>query len=583
MQLETVPRMKRRTRRKPPFLSILFLLVIIGSAVAMSYYIWDRYYPNSEHVTPGFDGIEKPIFYQFQMMEQPALGEGVALKLPLSAVQQYIDSRILYEEATRSIIITTADRVMRMKTDQLTAMLNEKPFDLQFPVEIVNDEVYVPVAPLLQFFQIELRESEDTGAVFIVKSGDIIQWGRTATIPKNPERTIALRAEATVKSPILADLAQNQEVIIGDESEGWYRVQLLNGYSGYISKKQVILDRVEVIPEQQLLPAFVPWKPLGGKINLTWEMVTSRNPDTGKIGPMPGLNVISPTWFELLDGEGNIKNLASVEYVRWAHEQNIQVWALFSNKTEPDWTSSALATYDKRMKMIKQLISYAQMYQLQGINIDFEYMYLKDKENLVQFVREMVPLMHEQGLVVSIDVTPKSSSEMWSMFYDRKALGEVVDYMIIMGYDQHGGGSRVSGSVATIPWVDTAISRIIEEDQVPPHKLVLAVPFYTRIWTEEIVGGETKVSSRAVFMSSTDNLLSEKKLTPQYQAATGQHYVEYVEGGKLNKIWLEDEVSMIARLELIRKYDLAGVASWRRGYESAEVWEWIRNSLDRRP
>ena len=111
-------------------------------------------------------------------------------------------------------------------------------------------------------------------------------------------------------------------------------------------------------------------------------------------------------------------------YVKWAHEQGLQVWALFSNSFDPDLTTKVLASVDSRFFMIQQLIGFAQVYQLQGINIDFENVYTADKENFVQFVRELTPLLHEQGLVVSVDVTPKSNSEMWSRFPGSESVGQ---------------------------------------------------------------------------------------------------------------------------------------------------------------
>jgi spore germination protein YaaH len=231
------------------------------------------------------------------------------------------------------------------------------------------------------------------------------------------------------------------------------------------------------------------------------------------------------------------------------------------------------------MKIIKQLLSFAKMYQLQGINIDFENVYLKEKENLVQFVKEMTPFMHEKGLVVSLDVTPKSTNEMWSMFYDRPALAKVLDYMMVMTYDEHWATSPKSGSVASLPWVESSLTRLLKEDQIPPSKLVLGVPFYTRVWTEETKDGKTKVSSEAYSMAGVQKLISDKKLTPVFLPEVGQNYVEYTEGNKRIRIWIEDEVSMKSRIELVNKYDLAGVASWRRGFERQEIWQVIQDTL----
>lgn len=564
--------------------TIAALLVFIASFTITAYQLWDRYYPNSEHITPSFDGNPKPLFYGGSMLGDSAIGEKEGLKLPLNVVQRLIDPTVLYEEASESVIMTSKDKVIRMKTSELTALMNEKPTDLKFPVEKKNGVVYLPVEPLISLTSTTLRESSETGAVLLFKEGEEIQWGIVAQIPDKPQKTIPMREEPTIKAPILADLKQGDKVIVWSESEDaeWYKVQLTNGHMGYVQKSKIGSIEKEVIPQKPAIPNPVQWKPAGGKVNLTWEQVTTKNPDTSKIAPMTGLNVISPTWFHLQDKEGNLQNLADAAYVKWAQSQDLQVWALFSNGFDPERTSAALATYDKRMKMIKQLLGFAQLYKLQGINIDFENVYLKDKKNLTQFVREMTPLLHEQGLVVSMDVTAKSSSENWSMFYDRKALAETLDYMMVMTYDEHYAASPVAGSVASLPWVEKSITQIMKEDNVPASKLILGIPFYTRVWTEEPKDGKTAVSSRAIFMDTFNKTIAEKKLTPVFDEASKQNYVEYMDGEKKIRVWLEDQSSVKARIELVNKYNLAGVGSWRRGYETLETWETINSTLSQK-
>jgi spore germination protein YaaH len=262
----------------------------------------------------------------------------------------------------------------------------------------------------------------------------------------------------------------------------------------------------------------------------------------------------------------------------------VQVWALFSNGFEPERTEQALATYETRQKMIQQLLAFAKTFKLQGINIDFENVKTSDKDNLVQFVREFTPLAHEQNLVVSIDVTPKSGSEFWSVFLDRARLGQVVDYMMVMAYDEHWATSPKAGSVSSLPWAETAIRRILEEDRVPPYKLVLGIPLYTRLWTEEPDGkGGIKVSSKTMSMKAVADLLAENKLQPQVSQETGQHYVSYKEGNAVKKIWIEDALSIEARMKLVKKYNLAGTASWARSFASSGIWEVIDRHLQSRP
>ncbi|WP_246066917.1 glycosyl hydrolase family 18 protein [Paenibacillus koleovorans] len=576
-------------RVRPPrrgafrFWIIFSLLLLVAASAGGTYYWFSVYYPSSERAEPDLEGKKKPIYFEGAIWKEEALGTKEGLKLPLSLIRDKIDPTLLYEAASDSVIITTKDKVIQLKTNMLTGMLNDKPITLRFPVEKSSGSVFLPIESLRTYYGLDIRESEESGIVMVYRVGQTIQWATVSLPNAKPGKTVALRKSAGIKFPIVADLQPEEQVSILYELDEWYLIQRKNGITGYVQKKHLAVGGTESIPTPKQDPPFVPWKPAGGKINMTWEHVTTKNPNTAQIGPMPGLNVISPTWFHLLDGEGNIKNYADAAYVKWAQSNNYQVWALFDNNFDPAITTEALSTHERRLKMIKQLLSFAQMYKLQGINIDFENVNLKDKANLTQFIREMAPLLHEQGLVLSMDVTVKSSSENWSMFYDRQALNESLDYMMVMAYDEHYAASPVAGSVSSLTWVEKSIVQIMKEDKVPPSKLVLGIPFYTRIWTEQMKDGKPTVSSRAVFMETAWNAAKDKKLTPVFLPEIGQNYVEYKEGEALNKIWLEDEVSVKARIELVKKYDLAGVASWRRGYEAPAIWDLIQTTLESKP
>ena len=137
--------------------------------------------------------------------------------------------------------------------------------------------------------------------------------------------------------------------------------------------------------------------------------------------------------------------------------------------------------------MIKQILAYAALYGLDGINLDFENIYLKDKDAYTQFVREIAPLLREQGLVVSVAVGIPGGSETWSLSHDRKALAETVDYVCLMTYDQHW---PAPGSSAELQWVEDRLMATLEE--VPPDKLLLGIPLYTRLWAEEEVDGRSR-------------------------------------------------------------------------------------------
>src|SRR5690606_35548275 len=100
-----------------------------------------------------------------------------------------------------------------------------------------------------------------------------------------------------------------------------------DGYIDYMEKSHVALSGIEVEPNPLAkVKPFSPWKPLDDKINLTWEYVGNRNPNTAEIPELKGVNVVSPTWFEVANEEGDVINNADLTYVRWAHNRGYQVW-----------------------------------------------------------------------------------------------------------------------------------------------------------------------------------------------------------------------------------------------------------------
>lgn len=569
------PRPRRRRG-----VSVFLFLFMAAAIVSFGWFGYLKFIPSNEHQEPHYTAMN-PIIVRGADSTYGAVIENGEVKLPLPLLEELLveDKPIHYEKDSGMLVLTTTDKVLRLKTDVLTGVMNQESYKLTIAAEVVEDTVYIPTAPLEELFGLKMEYDQESGIVTLLQEGDTIQLAEAL-----PEKGAAVRVAPSIREPYLVKVPQNDSVRIWQETDGWLLVQTKNGHVGYMNKKDAKLTTIEQVPELEKEEAFVPWKVMGSKINLTWEAVYERKVDPSKIGEMPGVNVVSPTWFELQDSKGTIKGKADPAYVKWAHDRGYQVWALFSNAFEPDWTTVALATVESRFAMIQQLIAFAEIYDLQGINVDFENVYTKDKENLIQFMKEMTPLLHEQGLVVSIDVTPKSNSEMWSVFLDRAALGKVVDYMMVMAYDEHWASSPKAGSVASLPWVENAITKIMNEDGVPASKLVLSMPLYTRIWTEtKDESGEIKVASKAVGMEAIKTIIAEKKLKPVFDEAAGQNYVEYTEDGALQRIWIEDEVSMKARVALVRKYDLAGVATWARSFQTPSIWTVIDEALSKRP
>ncbi|MDR7078288.1 spore germination protein YaaH [Neobacillus niacini] len=515
---------------------------------------------------------KNPILFE-GLQQGNALIEGDSIFLPLSFMQEHIDDTIIFDEKSKSIIITTSEKVIQMPTDSLTFFVNQKPVELQVsPLITKEGQIFVAIDPLLTYYPIQYKILEDTGAIWIQKNGDRYFQGEI-TVEEVHQEKMRLRTEPSLKAPYTAEISKKESVMIEAEEEDFYFVRKENGLSGYINKKYVKKNKeVTISISQQSKTVAVP--KINGPIQLTWEAVYTKNPDHTQIPQMMGVNVVSPTWFSLTGIDGSIKNLASLDYSKWAQSKGFQVWGLFSNSFDPVLTYEALKDFETRQKIIVQLLHFSQMYQLQGINFDIENVKQEHGSLVTQLMREATPYLHEAGLVVSMDITfYAGENNNWSSFYERNKLAGIVDYLIIMAYDEHSGSSPVAGSVSSLPWVEKNLQNLLKE--VPKEKLILGVPLYTRLWKEQQKeDGTIEVSSQALSMAKMKEWIAERGIQPVYDEDSGQNYIEFYseEEQAAYKVWIEDELSLNKRANLATTYQLAGVASWSRLFGDQTAW-----------
>jgi spore germination protein YaaH len=569
------------TRKQKGTKSSTIIVGLLASLVLISTSLFFLIYPFPSEEKAIYSIKEHPIIYKGEMIEEEALIKDGIVYFPLAFFKEHIDDSFVMDKETNSIILTTNDKVIQMPSNSLSYLVNEQPFKIEVPLFLENDEnPYITIEPIKNLYPVQVEYHEDSGVVIVRKQGDSILYGTVNEEIKVD--LLRLRVETELTSSYVAEVAAKEQVEISKEENSYYYVRKENGVAGYIPKDSITLANTELVTvEYESVKTTQP--SIQWPINVTWEAVYSVNPDVKKLPQMPGVNVVSPTWFHLKNNEGDISNLGSIDYVNWAKSRNYQVWGLFSNDFDPDKTHEAFKNYETRMKMIRQLLQYAEMYKLDGINIDIENVRSADGPLITQFVREATPYFHQAGLIVSMDVTFISGSEMWSKFYEREKLAEIVDYMMIMAYDEHWGTSPLSGSVASLPWVESNLQELLKV--VPHDRLILGVPLYARIWKEQDTeGGNIEVSSKAYSMDAIREWINERNLTPTYDEASGQNYVEYrnQEEKATYKIWMEDEFSLHKRGQLVHKYKLAGVATWSRFFANDSGWTSLDESLKRR-
>ena len=168
-----------------------------------------------------------------------------------------------------------------------------------------------------------------------------------------------------------------------------------------------------------------------------------------------------------------------VDYTAAAHDMGLEVWALISDfHTGVEIDDYEILSYtSKRRNLVNELVASVLSYGADGINVDFEYVTSQCADHYVQFIRELAIACHENGLVISVDNYVPTE---YTAHYNRHSQGEFVDYIIIMGYDEHYKGSPEAGSVSSIPWMQKGIETTV--NLVPKERVINAVPFYTRVW-----------------------------------------------------------------------------------------------------
>lgn len=565
---------QKTTSKQIIIFGLILSLILITTSITL------LLYPFPSDTFEKYFKTNHPIVYKGKVFQQDALLKANEIYVPYQFVKEKIDSSITLDQDSNSVIITTKNKVIQLPSESLTYFVNEKPFKLETPpITNVNGTNYLLLEPFQEIFNIKIDYQVETGAVLIKKGGDTLLTG--TVLENTDEDLLRLRKHPTLSANYVAEVSPNEKVEVEKDEENFYFVRKKNGVGGYLKKEMIHLAKPTTIEhvnkENPIKPLTVKWP-----INLTWEAVYKKTPNPHTLPNTPGVNIVSPTWFTLKNNTGDITNLASLEYSKWAHSRGLKIWGVFSNDFDPKKTHEAFKDFQTRQKMIRQLVQYSQMYKLDGINLDIENVNVEDGPLITQFVREATPYFHQAGLVVSMDITFISSAENWSKFYEREKLRDIVDYLIVMAYDEHWANSPEAGSVASLPWVEENLEALLKI--VPHDRLILGIPLYARIWKEkETAGGNLEVSSKAYTMAQIEKWLKEKGVKPTIDKHSGQYYGEYYDAKEkaTYKVWIENEYSLHKRAQLVHKYSLAGIGSWSRYFANETAWTALQQSLQK--
>ena len=539
---------------------VVCLLIVLVSLIGGAVYGINKLIPTSkqmdltEYYGQNADG-EASLVAGTQKLEQKALISGDEVYIPLDVVNGYLNQRYYWDSANKKILYATP-----------TSLTEEAASDQPGGnVWLKESTVYLKLDYVKKYTDIDSYIYKDPARIAIQYKFSNVQ---TVTVKKDT----VIRYRGGIKSKILTKTAKDTVLRLMNEGEDWDQVATDDGYIGYIQKKKVSAADTTDYKRSFKAEAY-SYFTMDEPVNLAWHQVTSTDANNyfaDTTQNMTGVNVISPTWFSVSDNDGNVSSLASGEYVMQAHEKGLKVWGLVDNFSENMSTTTVLSNTAARQNLENQLVTYALKAGLDGINVDFESLSEDVGIHFLQFLRELSIQCHENNLVLSVD---NPVPEDFTSHYDRAEQGKVVDYVIIMGYDEHYVGSD-AGSVASLPWVEQGVKDTLAE--VPAKRTILAIPFYTRLWKTTDGGSLT---SEAIGMDQAQQAISDNGAETYWDKTTSQNYGTYEGDGATYQIWLEDSKSIAEKVKLIPKYKLAGVAEWKLGFENSGIWSVITENL----
>lgn len=547
---------KRRRKRSPiPIILLLAVAVLIAYAVV-------KVYPSLSESAADADlqsyfGIsdgEAAIVVNDEIIDAKGILQDDTIYLDYDTVREYLNDRFLWDESSGQMLLTLPSGTESWKDGDGTLLVKD-------------GTPYISASCVKENSDIDMDIFSDPDRVVARTKWDNIP---TEVLTEDSD----VRLTDGKKGEILTHVKKGDTVVLTQNADNWCCVATNDGFIGYV-KKDVLKSGDELTHTSD--PRFSFEKiSVDGPICMGWQY-TEQDSGLSAFGDLTnntGVNIISPTWFTVNDNKGTVSSLAAKDYVDQAHNSGIMVWGCFQDVYDNDGISAAsyLQTESVRQHIIDQLIQAASDTGMDGINLDIETITEEATPYYLQFIRELCEAAHKKNLVISVD----NYTSTYTQYLNRKEQAETADYLVIMGYDEHTTSSGKAGSVASISFVEQGITDLLNEG-VDASRVINGIPFYSRGWTQN--AGEDSPTCEVLAMGDQKAWADSHGITVSWDANLCQNTGKATVNDTTYSIWEEDAQSIESKMQLVEKYQLAGVAAWRLGLETADVWNVINQYL----
>ncbi len=280
---------------------------------------------------------------------------------------------------------------------------------------------------------------------------------------------------------------------------------------------------------------------------------------------------VNPIWFHI-DQKGKLnptEHEGDPKLMKLTDQYNILLIPTIQ-EFEANYLHEAIKNENAIENHITDILKVVDRYHTDGIDLDYEMIYLKDKDNFYSFLKQLSTELKKRRKKLTVDVISKTSDETGAyntlvetrQVQDWSILANYVDEIRIMVYDY--ANSTPGGSpINPYPWVQEVVKYAVTK--ADPNKFILGTPLYAYSWKN----GE-------LFKAYTYDVVKEgiekRNATPVFDEEAKEWRVELADDDGTQVVWYQDARSVGYRLDLVKRYGLGGLVFWRLGGEDRGIY-----------
>lgn len=295
----------------------------------------------------------------------------------------------------------------------------------------------------------------------------------------------------------------------------------------------------------------------------------------------PYLTYLAPFAY-LAKNDGSLAAPPLNQFPAIAGANNNTLMMVIANQAEGQFSSelahTLLTNQQIQNTFLNNIISEAKRIGFRDIHFDFERLFPRDREAYNQFLRTARNRLHNEGMLISTALAPKTSSEQkgeWYEAHDYKAHGEIVDFVVIMTYEWGFSGGPAM-AVSPIGPVRDVLE--YARSVIPSQKIMMGQNLYGYDWTLPFVQGTT---AKAVSPQQAIQIATRQNVAIQYDERAQAPFFTYTAAdGKKHEVWFEDARSIQAKFDLVKELNLRGVSYWKLGLSFPQNWLLIGDNFN---